>query len=66
MPLYEYRCQECGELFEILQTVDADARGVRCPACGTQRAKRQLSTFAASTSSSDAPSSRPGCGSGFT
>ncbi|MGQ9618595.1 MAG: FmdB family zinc ribbon protein [Candidatus Aminicenantia bacterium] len=33
MPLYEYRCSECGEKFEIIQKI-SDASLKKCPSCG--------------------------------
>jgi putative FmdB family regulatory protein len=33
MPLYEYRCQSCGERTEVLQHV-GDAPLSQCPKCG--------------------------------
>ncbi|MCU0291906.1 MAG: hypothetical protein MUF10_07920 [Thermoanaerobaculaceae bacterium] len=33
MPLYEYRCQGCGEISEVLQRMD-DAPLSECPRCG--------------------------------
>ena len=69
MPLYEYRCQGCGERFEVLQRLGEGAAGLRCPRCGAEGATRQLSTFAAGCSpkAGGAPS-RADCGggSGFT
>jgi putative FmdB family regulatory protein len=47
MPLLEYRCADCGSLFERLargQSEKTDA--VSCPSCGGA-AKRVLSLFAA-------------------
>jgi len=47
MPLYEYRCKICGEVFEKLrQTGQADSE-VRCPLCESEETERQLSTFTA-------------------
>ncbi|MFQ5718208.1 MAG: FmdB family zinc ribbon protein [Acidobacteriota bacterium] len=40
MPLYEYKCRECGHRFEKLQSLRA--RAPRCPACGG-RTERQIS-----------------------
>jgi putative FmdB family regulatory protein len=40
MPIYEYRCQECGETFEIL------VRGsttIVCPQCGSSLLSKLLS-----------------------
>lgn len=48
MPIYEYRCQECGKLFEMFRRFsDADS-GVRCPDCESEQVRRVLSSFAAS------------------
>jgi putative FmdB family regulatory protein len=46
MPLYEYRCAECGKAFEMLQRIaDAD-RDLVCPACRSEQVERLFSTFA--------------------
>jgi putative FmdB family regulatory protein len=37
MPLYEYKCKQCGHTFERL--VFHDQAGVRCPECGGRVAK---------------------------
>jgi putative FmdB family regulatory protein len=69
MPLYEYRCAGCGRAFEQLRSMrDAD-QGVVCPHCGSERADRQLSTFASRMgggSQATAPCGQPAsaCGSG--
>lgn len=49
MPLYEYRCDDCAESFEILQRMDENGDGLRCPSCDHPHVRRQLSTFAAAT-----------------
>jgi len=33
MPLYEYRCQACGNEIEVLQKI-SDAPRTECPSCG--------------------------------
>jgi putative FmdB family regulatory protein len=51
MPLYEYRCPNCGATFEQLRRMqDADAATV-CPECQSAGAERQLSSFASHTGS---------------
>jgi len=46
MPMYEYRCQDCGERFEQFRWLsEADAR-TQCPACRSERVEREYSTFA--------------------
>jgi putative FmdB family regulatory protein len=58
MPLFEYICKSCGEVFEQLVTA---ARKPVCPHCGSRKLKKQLSSFSAPAAQSFAP---PPCGSG--
>ncbi len=66
MPIYEYRCKECGHVFSKLQRVGASSEGVACPNCGSTEVERMVSTFAsASSGASTGASSGPSC-TGFT
>ena len=61
MPIYEYRCDTCGERFEkLIRSYQADAPA--CPSCGAARVTMQLSTFATHSSGSNprAASEMPG------
>ena len=42
MPIYEYRCAECGQEHEVLQKV-SEPPLTECPACGKPALKKQLS-----------------------
>ena len=42
MPIYEYRCGECGQEHEVLQKV-SEPPLTECPACGKPALKKQLS-----------------------
>jgi len=43
MPLYEYRCKECGEEFEKqLRLSEADQLPI-CPCCKSKRTQKKLS-----------------------
>ena len=42
MPIYEYRCQSCGEELEKLQRMSDDPLK-DCPACGKPDLKRLIS-----------------------
>src|SRR5215204_261110 len=42
MPIYEYRCSECGETHEVLQKV-SEPPLTECPACGKPALQKQLS-----------------------
>lgn len=46
MPLYEYRCEGCGEHFEIVQPLSAKAEETPCPHCQALKAVRLMSAFA--------------------
>jgi putative FmdB family regulatory protein len=67
MPLFEYRCADCGVKFDEL--VSSADESVACPKCRSSKTEKLLSVFAASVSSGSSSSSpscaRPGCGSGF-
>ncbi len=45
VPIYEFRCQACGERFEAL--VDMGTEAVECRLCGAANAARVLSAQAA-------------------
>jgi putative FmdB family regulatory protein len=64
MPIYEYRCQQCGRTFQKLQRVGAGAGDVRCPHCGAAEVERQLSTFASTSTGGASASTAAGVGCG--
>jgi putative FmdB family regulatory protein len=43
MPLYDYRCEDCGTLLTIRQSFSDDS-APSCPACGGQQMKRLISS----------------------
>jgi putative FmdB family regulatory protein len=45
MPIYEYRCEECGEGFELFVRSPSQAANPTCPKCGSQRVERAISLF---------------------
>ena len=63
MPIYEYKCQDCGTKFEKLVR-HSDAAETACPSCGKTRLEQQFSTFAAHSGSSSHSSEAPMCPSG--
>ncbi len=47
MPIYEYRCLNCGEVFSHLFLRSTDATGQEpCSACGSEHTRRLISSFA--------------------
>ena len=67
MPIYEFRCRDCGSRFEALRPMGDEGKDLDCPACGSGSPEKLVSVFAASTAGSGAEScSVPSsCGSGF-
>jgi putative FmdB family regulatory protein len=43
MPIYEYRCGNCGKLSEILQKSFKREEPVVCPHCGSKEMQRMIS-----------------------
>ena len=44
MPIYEYRCPQCGHQFEKLVRGFGGSGEVKCPSCGAE-SERQVSLF---------------------
>jgi putative FmdB family regulatory protein len=51
MPIYEYQCAECGEKFEVRQSIGADGSFLSCPKCHAANPKRLISSFSTQRSS---------------
>jgi len=63
MPIFEYRCDDCGNKFEKLVRRSAEADGAACPSCGCDHVTTQVSSFAARTNGigkDAAPTCAPG------
>ena len=43
MPIYEYRCTECGEEFQELILSRADQQNIKCRACGSADVTKLMS-----------------------
>ena len=57
MPIYNYRCKECGAEFDkMMRLSEADHTPV-CPECGSLDTRKQITTFASPTASSSPKSS---------
>lgn len=48
MPIYEFKCEECGNSFEIFSSLDEKAI---CPKCGSLRVKKKISRVSSSSKS---------------
>jgi len=45
MPIYEYACTKCNEVFSVFQSVNASEKDTRCPKCGSNDVKKKISAF---------------------
>ena len=45
MPIYEYRCETCGEAFEVFVRSPSRQANPTCPMCGSQKVRKAFSTF---------------------
>ena len=63
MPIYEYRCRKCGEVFERFQKVNEGGDNLTCPYCRGRKPEKVLSSFSSSKGSESASSCGPTGGS---
>jgi len=59
MPIYEYRCEDCGTKFEKLVRRATDEPV--CPSCGQKHLQQELSTFAAHSNGATKAAEMPSC-----
>jgi len=45
MPIYEYKCEKCGNQFVLRKELNEAEKGVKCPLCGAEDSRRVFSTF---------------------
>ncbi|MBB6217246.1 putative FmdB family regulatory protein [Anaerosolibacter carboniphilus] len=72
MPVFEYKCEECEKIFDVLvKTSDRD-QGQKCPHCQSEKVKKLFSTFGIGRNSTSRPCGVPnttpcggGCGCGM-
>ena len=53
MPIYEYKCNECGQTFSLLR-FSSSKEPVKCRSCGTQDVRKIISSFSYGAASSSA------------
>jgi putative FmdB family regulatory protein len=46
MPMYEYRCADCGRLYEQLRRMSDAEKDLRCPHCDSEDVRRLTSACA--------------------
>lgn len=61
MPIYEYRCEACGEKFEKWLRSMTATEDVCCPRCGSRRITKAVSLFGKGGATSSAAASDASC-----
>lgn len=61
MPIYEYRCGECGEEFEKWLRSMSAAHEICCPRCGSRSVDKAISLFGKVGSTAGAAVSDSSC-----
>lgn len=64
MPIYEYKCDDCGTKFEKLMRRSEGTADLACPSCGQKHLQQELSVFAAHANGSPKSDAGPMCPSG--
>ena len=59
MALYEYKCSDCEERFELMRSMSAADEPTECPECGGTDSRRLISNFASVTPGASALSTNP-------
>ncbi len=59
MALYEYKCAECEERFDLMRSMSAADESAECPECGGSESRRLISNFASVTPGASAMSTNP-------
>ncbi|MBW2615780.1 MAG: zinc ribbon domain-containing protein [Deltaproteobacteria bacterium] len=52
MPIYEFKCKKCGNVFEFLCFRSSDEDTATCPSCGGNKTEKLLSIFSSASSGS--------------
>jgi putative FmdB family regulatory protein len=61
MPIYDYKCQGCGETSEIFQRTISEVKVV-CPHCGSEKLEKQFSAPGFFVKDHSRPKGRTCCG----
>jgi putative FmdB family regulatory protein len=59
MALYEYKCADCEERFDLMRPMSAADESAACPECGAGDSRRVISNFTSITPGASAMSSNP-------
>jgi len=61
MPIYEYSCQECGNVFDKLVRSMSSVVEVECPECHSKNCKKNITRFGTASSSGGGRAAASSC-----
>jgi len=64
MPIYEFQCDDCEQIYDALLRFSDVVDAPRCPTCGSQNTRRLLSRIAAPSFGGGDSSAASSCGGG--
>ncbi len=55
MPIFEYRCEKCGDVFDhFFRSLEEESRfSMACPRCGSDRLRKLVSAFGLGSGAGD-------------
>jgi putative FmdB family regulatory protein len=62
MPIYEYKCMNCGHAFEQIRPMCEADKAIECEKCKSRETTRQLSVFNSSSGGKALAGGHSGCG----
>lgn len=62
MPIFEYRCNDCGKKFEIFFKSMRESENVKCPECNSENIGKLFSSFNSSSISTMSGNMQCCCG----
>lgn len=62
MPLFEYQCRDCSQVFEVFTQRRELSAVPKCPTCGQKNVERVLSAFSGTTGSGNCGATSSGFG----
>jgi len=62
MPIYEYVCLECGQVFDEMRSFSQADAPIQCEACSSDHTSRKISLFYASSEGRSVAGPASSCG----
>ncbi len=61
MPVYEFKCENCGKEFEKFVISQSKVKEIKCPDCGSKNIKKKITACGVKGTDSNGISGTPSC-----